>query len=75
MLIHLHKQLPQTGLGSKPPLQAMKDWHTLKPELSRKQLYYLAGCDMRGVGCDCLGLAPGVWREVVGAESLPMQCA
>ena len=24
---------------------------------------------LKGVGCDCLGLARGVWREVVGAES------
>lgn len=23
---------------------------------------------LRGVGCDCLGLARGVWREVVGGE-------
>jgi NlpC/P60 family putative phage cell wall peptidase len=23
---------------------------------------------VRGVGCDCLGLARGVWREVVGPE-------
>jgi len=23
---------------------------------------------LRGVGCDCLGLARGVWRDVVGAE-------
>jgi NlpC/P60 family putative phage cell wall peptidase len=27
---------------------------------------------LRGVGCDCLGLARGVWREVVGAESFPV---
>ena len=27
---------------------------------------------LRGVGCDCLGLARGVWREVVGAEPFPM---
>ena len=27
---------------------------------------------LRGVGCDCLGLARGVWREVVGAESFPI---
>jgi len=27
----------------KPPLQAMKDWHKLKPELFKKQLYYLPG--------------------------------
>ena len=27
---------------------------------------------VRGVGCDCLGLARGVWREVVGAEPFPL---
>ncbi|MGM0583799.1 MAG: NlpC/P60 family protein [Pseudomonadota bacterium] len=27
---------------------------------------------VRGVGCDCLGLVRGVWREVVGPEPLPM---
>jgi NlpC/P60 family putative phage cell wall peptidase len=27
---------------------------------------------LRGVGCDCLGLARGVWREVVGAEPFPI---
>jgi NlpC/P60 family putative phage cell wall peptidase len=26
----------------------------------------------RGVGCDCLGLVRGVWREVVGAEPVPV---
>ena len=40
-----NQQLPQSGLGSKTPLQAMKDWHTLKPELFKKQPYYLTGCD------------------------------
>ncbi|HEU0222189.1 MAG TPA: peptidase [Paracoccaceae bacterium] len=25
---------------------------------------------VRGVGCDCLGLARGVWREVVGPEPI-----
>lgn len=25
-----------------------------------------------GAGCDCLGLARGVWREVVGTETLPV---
>ena len=25
-----------------------------------------------GVGCDCLGLARGVWREVVGLEPFPI---
>ena len=40
------QQLPQSALGSKAPLQAMKDWHKLKPQLFRKQPYYLPGCDM-----------------------------
>jgi transposase InsO family protein len=40
-----NQQLPQSALGSKTPLQAMKDWHSLKPELFRKQPYQLPGCD------------------------------
>jgi transposase InsO family protein len=40
-----NQQLPQSALGSKTPLQAMKDWHKLKPELFKKQPYYLPGCD------------------------------
>ena len=27
---------------------------------------------LRGVGCDCLGLVRGVWREVVGPEPMPI---
>jgi NlpC/P60 family putative phage cell wall peptidase len=27
---------------------------------------------LRGVGCDCLGLARGVWRDVVGNEPFPI---
>ena len=27
---------------------------------------------LRGVGCDCLGLARGIWREVVGEEPFPI---
>ncbi len=27
---------------------------------------------LKGVGCDCLGLARGIWREVVGSETLPV---
>jgi transposase InsO family protein len=40
-----NQQLPQTALDSKTPLQAMKDWHKLNPELFKKQPYYLPGCD------------------------------
>jgi hypothetical protein len=38
-------QLPQSALGRNIPLQAMKDWHKLKPELFRKQPGHLPGCD------------------------------
>ena len=40
-----NQQLPQSALGSKTPLQAMKDWHKLKPQLFKKQPSYLPGCD------------------------------
>jgi hypothetical protein len=37
---------PQENLQqSRSPLQAMKNWCKLKPELFKKQPYYLAGCD------------------------------
>ena len=38
-------QVPQAALKSRSPLQAMKDWHKLKPKLFRKKPYILAGCD------------------------------
>jgi hypothetical protein len=44
-----NQQLPQSALGSKPPLQAMKDWHKLRPELFKKQPYYLPGCGRRNI--------------------------
>jgi hypothetical protein len=40
-----NQQLPQSALGRKSPSKAMKDWHKLKPQLFRKQPYYLPGCD------------------------------
>jgi len=40
-----NQQVPQSALGSKTPLQAMKDWYKLKPELFKKNPYYLTGCD------------------------------
>jgi NlpC/P60 family putative phage cell wall peptidase len=33
--------------------------------------YHDQAC-VRGVGCDCLGLARGVWREGVGPEPFPI---
>jgi hypothetical protein len=40
-----NQQLPQSVLNSRTPLQAMKDWHKLKPELFKKNPYYLMGGD------------------------------
>ena len=40
-----NQQLPQSALHSKAPLQAMKDWYNIKPELFKIQPYYLPGCD------------------------------
>jgi hypothetical protein len=31
-----NQQLPQAALASRTPLQAMKDWHKLRPELFKK---------------------------------------
>jgi hypothetical protein len=38
-------QLPQSDLGSKSPMRAMKDWQELKLGLFKKQPYHLPGCD------------------------------
>ena len=45
---HYNQQMPQSALGSKTPLQAMKDWYNLTPDLFRKQPYHLPGCDIPG---------------------------
>jgi len=34
-LLLYNQQLPQSALGSKTPLQTMKGWYKLKPELFR----------------------------------------
>jgi transposase InsO family protein len=46
-----NQQLPQSALGSMTPLQAMKDWHKLKPELFRKQPYHLPGWNSYRPSC------------------------
>ena len=34
---------------------------------------YRHQASLRGVGCDCLGLVRGVWRELIGPEPEPMR--
>jgi len=49
-MLHLYAwacnpQLPQSALSRKMPLQAMKAWHKLKPDLFKIHPYYRPGCD------------------------------
>jgi hypothetical protein len=39
-----NQQLPQSVIQSRTSLQAMKDWHKLKPEQFKKNPYYFTGC-------------------------------
>ena len=40
-----NQQLPQSALGSKTPLQTMKNWHKLKSDLFKKLPYHIHGSD------------------------------
>ena len=40
--------IPQSTLGSKTPLRAMKDCHKLKPKRFKKRPCYLPACDIYG---------------------------
>ncbi len=40
-----NQQLPQSVLDRKTPLNAMKDWRKIKPEMFKKRPYYLTGYD------------------------------
>ena len=51
-----NQQLPQSALGSRSPLQAMKDWYTIKHKLFKKRTYYLP--DVTEQGFRILGCAP-----------------
>jgi transposase InsO family protein len=64
-----NQQLPQSALGSKTPLQAMKDWHKLKPDLFRKQPYHLPGWDNYPCGTGCT-VDQGTCRTAVGRSLL-----
>ncbi len=44
VVLPYNQQLPQLVLGSKTPLQAIKDWYKSKLELFKKQPNYLSSC-------------------------------
>jgi len=55
-------------LGSKTPLQAMKDWHKLEPKLFKQQPYNRPGCDRYPQLHDlCIKLANGHLAKEIGA--------
>jgi hypothetical protein len=68
-----NQQLPQSALGSTSPLQAMKDWQKLKPQLFRKQPYYLPGCDIYMPTKECRNAGHGAeYGNTVGSPQPEM---
>jgi len=62
----LQRSIPQSALTAADPvlvIAAARSWRGTP---------YHDQASLRGVGCDCLGFARGVWREVVGAEPFPI---
>lgn len=53
-------------------MNAAKPQRVIKVARSWLGTPYHDQASLRGVGCDCLGLARGVWREVVGPEPFPI---
>jgi len=48
MIFFMHRLTEiRAALGSRSPLQAMKDWYKIKPELLKTNPYQLTGCDKR----------------------------
>lgn len=40
-----NQSIPQKALGHIPPLQALKNWHSSRPDLFNKRVYNLSGLD------------------------------
>jgi len=58
--------------GADPALSAADPALVIAAARSWRGTPYHDQASLRGVGCDCLGFARGVWREVVGAEPFPI---
>ena len=72
-----NQQIPQSALSSKTPLQAMKNWNKLRPELFKKLPYHLTGCDMHALG-RCHDLSRNlirIWIEKAEAGGLDEDAA
>ncbi len=68
--VHLYNtQLPQSALGSRTPMQAMKDWHKSYPQLFVKRPTNHTGRDIDFTpdDCGCLGMEPASRLCGIGA--------
>ena len=54
--------IPQRAIGSKTPIQSLKEWQRLKPDLFVKRVYDQAGLDNRPI-------ADGRWPATAYASS------
>ena len=63
-----NQQLPQSAFGSKTPVQAMKDWHTLRLDLFRQQPYHLLGCDTYAVAFRTTNRADNALKDALPTE-------
>ncbi|ACD58691.1 transposase [Xanthomonas oryzae pv. oryzae PXO99A] len=61
-------QLPQSALGSKTRMQAMKQWHQERPDFFHKRAYDRPGCDKPPV-------SPGGYRHAAAHASSTRRCA
>jgi NlpC/P60 family putative phage cell wall peptidase len=53
-----------SGLARESIVRAARDWVGTP---------YMHQASLRGIGCDCIGLVRGVWRQVIGPEPEPMR--
>ena len=64
---------PLKGMGLPHAIMNMPQHHIILTEArSWIGTPYRHQASLKGVGCDCLGLARGVWRAVVGPEPFPI---
>lgn len=66
--VELEDRLSGNGLIPSLPRAAADSGRVIAAARGWLGTPYHDQASLRGVGCDCLGLARGVWREVVGPE-------
>jgi hypothetical protein len=59
-------QIPQRALGHLSPVQALKDWQEMRPELFKKKVY-------NHTGLDTLLMLNNFWRNSMGRRQSEIQ--